>query len=237
MEENTNEHEVGLAAASENVTADVPPSAPEVVGDGVVPAPPAAPSLLARTWEFVGELLHVVVISLAIIIPVRYFLIQPFYVKGASMEPNFYDHEYLIIDEISYRFREAGRGDIIVFRYPNDPSEYFIKRVIGLPGERVRIAGGQVTVFNPDHPDGLILDESVYLGATYTSGDKDTTLGPDDYFLMGDNRGASLDSRSFGPVPESFIVGRVWVRGWPPEKFHVFGDVPVGPEQLNPASE
>src|SRR3989344_294895 len=91
--------------------------------------------LLVFSWEII----KVVVISLAIIVPVRYFLIKPFYVKGASMEPNFYDHEYLIIDEISYRFAEPARGDIVVFRYPNDERQYFIKRIIGLPTETVRI--------------------------------------------------------------------------------------------------
>ena len=89
---------------------------------------------------FVFEVVKVVVISLAIIIPVRYFLIQPFYVKGASMEPSFYDHEYLIVDEMSYRFRLPERGEIVVFKYPLDPSQYFIKRVIGLPGEKVEIS-------------------------------------------------------------------------------------------------
>ena len=79
---------------------------------------------------------------LAIIIPVRYFLIQPFYVKGASMEPNFFDHEYLIIDELSYRFRTPARGDIVVLRYPNDRTQYFIKRVVALPGEQLRSRTG-----------------------------------------------------------------------------------------------
>jgi signal peptidase I len=178
----------------------------------------------AKVWEFVSELLHVVVISLAIIIPVRYFLIQPFYVKGASMEPNFHDHEYLIIDEISYRFGEPNRGDIVVFRYPNDPSQYFIKRIIGLPGDRVVISDGKVRLYDDQHPNGTTLDETSYLGPIFTAGDKDIQLGSDEYFLLGDNRGASLDSRSFGPVAGSFIVGRVWVRGWPPEKFRVFGE-------------
>lgn len=189
-------------------------------------AQPAGPSLFARAWSLITELLHVVVISLAIIIPVRYFLVQPFYVKGASMEPNFYDHEYLIIDEISYRFDDPQRGDIVVFRYPNDPSQYFIKRVVGLPGERVRIIGGSVTVFDNDHPDGFTLDESSYLGAAFTGGDRDVTLGAESYFLLGDNRSASLDSRAFGPVLRDFIVGRVWIRGWPPEKFRLFGTQP-----------
>jgi signal peptidase I len=186
---------------------------------------PEGPSPLAKAWEFVSELLHVVIISLAIIIPVRYFLIQPFYVKGASMEPNFHDHEYLVIDEISYRFRAPARGDIVVFRYPNDPSQYFIKRVVGVPGDRVKIADNDVWIYGANSPEGVRLDESTYLASSVpTAGDKDVTLAPDEYFLMGDNRTASLDSRSFGPVTRDFIVGRVWVRGWPPEKFRVFAE-------------
>ena len=188
-------------------------------------AEPTGPSSLAKAWEFVSELLHVVLISLAIIIPVRYFLIQPFYVKGASMEPNFHDHEYLVIDEISYRFHAPERGDIVVFRYPNDPSQYFIKRVIGLPGDRVQVVDNGIKIYGANNPNGVHLDESTYLAATVpTTGDKDVTLAPDEYFLMGDNRTASLDSRAFGPVQKDFIVGRVWVRGWPPERFRVFAE-------------
>ena len=184
--------------------------------------PEQSPSIFSRGISFVGELLHVVLISLAIIVPVRYFLIQPFYVKGASMEPNFLDHQYLIIDEISYRFSEPLRGDIVVFRYPNDPRQYFIKRVIGLPGDRVSISGGSVTIYDKDHPKGFVLDEKSYLGTLATGGAKDIKLGPDEYFLLGDNRSASLDSRVFGAVPRTYIIGRVWLRGWPPEKIKLF---------------
>ena len=182
----------------------------------------AGRSFLSRTLEFLGELLHVVIISLAIIIPIRYFLVQPFYVKGASMEPNFYDHEYLIIDEISYRFTEPERGDIVVFRYPNDPRQFFIKRIVGLPNERLQVHDGLVTIHDQEHPDGYLLDESDYLSTNRTNGEKDLLLGPDEYFLMGDNRQASLDSRVFGSVPRAFIVGKVWFRGWPPEKIKLF---------------
>lgn len=173
---------------------------------------------------FVFELIKVMAISLAIIIPVRYFLIQPFYVKGASMEPNFYDHEYLIIDELSYRFRPPERGDIVVFRYPNDPKQFFIKRVIGLPGETVEIAGGQVKIYNDKHPNGAALDETGYLDQDFTATTRTVTLKNDEYFILGDNREASLDSRYFGPVKRSFIVGRVWLRGWPFDRWKVFED-------------
>lgn len=172
---------------------------------------------------FFFELIQVVAVSLAIIIPVRYFLIQPFYVKGASMEPSFYDHEYLVIDELTYRFNAPERGDIVVFRYPADPSQYFIKRVIGLPGETVEVSDGEVRVYNDAHPNGIALDESIYLPEEYLSAGKRTvTLRSDEFFVMGDNRPASLDSRYFGPVKKSAIVGRVWLRGWPFDRWKVF---------------
>ncbi|TAK03263.1 signal peptidase I [Patescibacteria group bacterium] len=163
---------------------------------------------------FLIEVVQIVIISAAIIIPIRYFLIQPFYVKGASMEPNFYDHEYLIIDELSYRVREPERGEIVVFRYPKDPSQFFIKRVIALPGETVEVADNAVTVFNDAYPNGKEVDEP-YLVDTVTNGKLKKTLGPGEYFVMGDNRDESLDSRTFGPVARENIVGRVWVRGLP----------------------
>lgn len=178
--------------------------------------------VLILMWEAV----KVVAISLAIIIPVRYFLIQPFYVKGMSMESNFHDHEYLIIDEISYRFRPIERGEVIVFRYPLNPQEYFIKRVIALPGESVQIKDSQVIIYNDNNPAGLVLPES-YLDQgtpTYSNSDDKTTLTDQEYFVLGDNRTASKDSRSFGPVNESFITGKVWLRGWPFSRATVFNE-------------
>ncbi len=175
-----------------------------------------------RAINFVFELIQVAAISLAIIIPVRYFLIQPFYVKGASMEPNFFDHEYLIIDEVSYRFRTPERGDIVVFRYPNDPSQFFIKRVIGLPGETVEIQNGKVKVFNDGNPNGFDLPEDEYLEQDFTATTRNVTLKSSEYFVLGDNRSASLDSRYFGPVDRKAIVGRVWLRGWPLDRWKVF---------------
>ncbi len=174
--------------------------------------------------EFFVEIVKVVIISLAIIIPVRYFLIQPFYVKGASMEPSFHDHEYLIINEIAYRFYEPERGDIVVFRYPKDPSQYFIKRIIGLPGEKVKIKEGKVFIYNDQFPEGVILNEDVYLLEEETPhlGKTEFILEQDDFFVLGDNRDASLDSRRFGPVPRRLIIGKAWVRGWPFEKITIF---------------
>jgi signal peptidase I len=173
---------------------------------------------------FIWELTKIVAISLAIILPVRYYLIQPFYVKGASMEPNFHDHEYLIIDEISYRINTPERGQVIVFRYPLNPQEYFIKRVIALPGEEVLIKDGQVIIFNTEYPQGFTLDEA-YLPSDLTTNNNNeekTLVGPDQYFVLGDNRNASKDSRSFGPINKSFITGKVLFRGWPLSRVTVF---------------
>lgn len=173
--------------------------------------------------DFVLEVIKVVVISLAIIVPVRYFLIQPFYVKGASMEPNFYNHEYLIIDELSYRFNQPERGDIIVFRPPTQVNDFYIKRVIGLPGEQVSVANNHITITSEQYPQGLVLDESVYLPtSTTTAGAVNIGLGTDQYFVMGDNRSSSLDSRMFGPIERNSIVGKAWLRGWPIHKIAVF---------------
>ncbi|PLX21590.1 signal peptidase I [Candidatus Parcubacteria bacterium] len=174
--------------------------------------------------SFIFELFKIVLISFLIIAPIRYFLIQPFYVKGASMEPNFYDHEYLIVDEISYRFNEPRRGEIIVFRYPKNPQEFFIKRIIGFPGEKVQVKDGKVIVYNKENPEGLTLEET-YLESnvkTYSLNEDIVTLEADEYFVLGDNRNASKDSRSFGPVNRSFIVGKVLLRGWPFDRLDVF---------------
>lgn len=173
-------------------------------------------------FGYVAEIVRVVIIAGAIVFFVRFFLIQPFSVRGASMEPNFFDHEYLIIDELSYRLRDAERGEIVVFRYPNDPRQFFIKRVIGLPGETVVVKGGQVFVQMAGDAEPQLLDEYAYLGTVPTPGDKRVILGENEFFMMGDNRPSSLDSRSFGPVRKDQITGRVWLRGLPIDKITSF---------------
>jgi len=179
-----------------------------------------------KYWlDFVWETLKIVIISLAIIIPIRYFLIQPFFVKGASMEPNFQDGDYLIIDEISYRFKTPERGDIIIFRYPLDPSQFFIKRVVGLPGETVKIENGEIIIQNKDGK-GSILNESKYLSDDddYTAGNVEVNLGDEEYFVLGDNRQASSDSRKWGGVKRKFIIGQVWLRAWPFSRLKVLNN-------------
>ncbi len=177
-------------------------------------------SALEKTASFIWEVTKVVVISLAIIIPIRYFLIQPFYVKGASMEPNFHNYEYLIIDQLSYRFDAPKRGDVVVIRNPQKPSQFFIKRVIGLPGENFELKDRAV------HINGVLLDESAYLDADVeTFGTQSITLEDGQYIVLGDNRNESLDSRVFGPITADDIVGRTWIRAWPLRRIDKFTTV------------
>jgi len=174
-------------------------------------------SFLAFLWST----LKLVVIALIITLPIRYFVIQPFFVLGASMQPTFQNGDYLIINEISYRVGQPNRGDVIVFRYPYNPSEYYIKRVIGLPGETISIHDNQITIKNDARPEGFALKET-YLPPEMTGGDIEKTLGPDEYFVLGDNREASSDSRSWGPLKREFITGKVWIRAFPFDHAEVF---------------
>lgn len=183
-------------------------------------------SFWSEVIDFIWETAKVVLISLVIILPIRYYLIQPFFVSGSSMVPNFHDKEYILVDKWTYRLGLPQRGDVVIFKYPNNPSEYFIKRIIGLPGETVLVPGDNtVHIFNARYPNGFVLDESGYLptvnhtncinGTPLWCGQK-VTLGPDQYFMMGDNREHSSDSRFFGPVNKpQFFSGLAWLRLWP----------------------
>jgi len=170
-----------------------------------------------KYWlDFSWEILKIVIISLAIIIPIRYFLIQPFFVRGESMDPSFYNGDYLIIDEISYRFESPERGDVIIFRYPLDKSQFFIKRIIGLPEEKVEIKNGKVFIYSIETPDEkIVLDELEYLEDAYTPGNLIIDLEENEYFVLGDNRNASSDSRKWGELNKKLIIGQVWFRAWP----------------------
>ena len=176
---------------------------------------------------FAWEIIKVAVLALVIILPLRYFVAQPFYVKGASMEPSFEDGDYLIIDEISYRFTEPERGEVVVFRFPEDPRQFFIKRLIALPNETIEIRNNRIIIFNEGEAAGFVLDESDYLapGKT-TDGNLKIKLAQDEYFVLGDNRLHSSDSRRWGVLPRHFIIGKTLVRAWPFNKITYFTPVP-----------
>ncbi len=178
-----------------------------------------------QTLSYSLEIIKVFLIALVIVVPVRLFLFQPFYVQGASMEPNFYDREYLIIDELSYRLRAPERGEVVVFKYPNNPQQYYIKRIIGIPGDTVKVTDGDVFRIDTDG-EVVLIDESEYLDDAVTTQSynvSEITLDEEQYFMLGDNRSASYDSRYFGSVADSFLVGRVLVRVLPFDRFNWFG--------------
>src|SRR3989344_5458452 len=172
----------------------------------------------AEVLAFIWETVKIVTISLAIIIPIRYYLVQLFFVKGASMEQNFHDGDYLLIDEISYRFNEPSRGDVIVFRYPENPSQFYIKRIIGLPGETVEVKNNKVKIYNTEFERGFMPKEYYLSDGQETFGNNMTQLKDNEYFVMGDNRLQSSDSRRWGPVPKSNITGKAFLRLWPVTK-------------------
>lgn len=166
---------------------------------------------------------------LLVVLPIRLFIAQPFVVVGQSMEPTFETNQYLIVDEISYRLKDPKRDQVIIFKYPykKDASGkdiYYIKRIIGLPGETVEIKEGKVTIINKENPEGFTLSEP-YINPETNSrsfSSMTVTLNEDQYFVMGDNRGNSSDSREWGPLDEKFIVGKAFLRLLPPQKLSVF---------------
>ncbi len=162
---------------------------------------------MKQIWLLFKETIEVVVISLFTVYVIRTFLVQPFLVSGASMEPNFQNGNYLLIDELSYRFREPKRGEVVVFRYPGDESVFYIKRIVGLPGERVVVSGGEVKIFNTVNPQGFVIQESYIPDNVKTLGRVDTELKPEEFFVLGDNRYYSFDSRSWGSVARDEIIG------------------------------
>lgn len=182
-------------------------------------------SFMGVIWETVKYAL----IAAIIILPIRTFIAQPFVVSGNSMYPTFHNGEYLIVNEFTKYDGTYNRGDVVILRYPNDPSKYFIKRVIGLPLETVTIESGVVSITSPSQKTPLILTEPYVKNAKIDSSSR--TLDKDEYFVMGDNRAQSSDSRIWGPVPTRLMDGKAYLRLFPftqislhpgsPESFHV----------------
>ncbi len=157
------------------------------------------------------DLVRFAIIAALIVLPIRFFIAQPFIVSGSSMVPTFQNGQYLIVDELSYRLGTPARGDVIIFRPPIDPTKFYIKRVIGLPGETVTVSSTQISITNSSHPQGFTLDEP-YIVNIGNGTPQTVALGDKEYFALGDNRTASYDSRKWGPVPEKNIVGRAFLR-------------------------
>lgn len=169
---------------------------------------------------FLVEIAKFTVISILIVAPIRFFIAQPFIVRGESMDPTFANGQYLIVDEVTYYNNLPQRGDVVVFKYPKDESKYFIKRIIGLPGEKIKITDGKVSVLPVSETEWKDLNEPYIQDLSFEN--VSATLGTDEYFAMGDNRSNSLDSRIWGPLPKKNIIGRVLVRLFPFQEIGLF---------------
>jgi len=173
-------------------------------------------TVLSTTLEIVKTFAIVLIVAFLF----RKVIVQPFVVEGSSMEPNFHNSDYLLVDQISYRFHEANRGDVVVFKAPPNPSVNYIKRVIGLPGETVTIKDGQVYI-----NDQLIQEkflDGLEQTLIYASKSKELTqkLGTNEYFVLGDNRDNSSDSREWGVLPKQNIIGKVFLVVYPFDDAH-----------------
>ncbi len=201
--------------------------------------PQAAIDNQSKGINFFVELFKTVALAILIVVPIKMFIMQPFFVQGASMEPNFHDGDYLIVRELGYKktvvaagnkelftvkpFKNVSRGEVVVFRNPNNPSQFFIKRIVGLPGERVVIGNGKVKIYNNQNQQGFILDEGEYLPANIKTAPSKTLIAKnDEYIVLGDNRGNSSDSRYWGALKEDLIIGKVSLRAWPIRDLEIY---------------
>lgn len=173
--------------------------------------------------------------ALGIALFIRFFVAAPYIVEGASMENTFHTFNYLIIDKLSYEIGSPMRGDVIVMKFPYDTTRSFIKRVIGLPGETVIIDGTAVTIKNAAHPEGFVLNEPYVSPDNAAESHVEIVLGPTEYWVLGDNRKASADSRAWGTLPRKDIVGRAFVRLYPLSEANLFPGTARYPQDSSPA--
>ena len=151
-----------------------------------------------------------ILIAVGVVLPFRLYIAEPYVVSGASMDPTFTTGDYLIVDKLSYELGTPERNTVVVFRYPADPSKNFIKRIIGLPSETIVIKDNVIRIINDQNPKGFVVDQSYVVHQS--PGSLEVKLGPDEYFVMGDNRAESFDSRSWGPLPRKYMLGKPILR-------------------------
>ncbi len=174
---------------------------------------------LLEEEELPSSMLLWFITTIIIVKLVQAFLIQPFIVDGGSMLPTFHDKEFLLVDKFTYLVQEPNRGDVMIFKlYEGTGNQYtgkyLIKRVIGLPGERVVVKNGITTIYNEENPEGFVLEEP-YVNYKDPSKETNITLSDTQYFMMGDNRAQSYDSRSWGPLNKEDVRGQVLLRALP----------------------
>ncbi len=184
----------------------------------IPPTPPVAPQKIPIK-EIVKEIILFIIIALGVVLPFRAYVAEPYLVEGRSMDPTFATGDYLIVNKLIYEIGTPKRNTVIVFKYPGDTSKTYIKRVIGLPGETITIKDSVITIKNTENPDGLVVDSSY---VTHQSkGIYETKLSADEYYVLGDNRSESFDSRFWGPLNKMYILGEPILRLFPLNKMDV----------------
>jgi signal peptidase I len=181
---------------------------------------PSEKKIEKKQKGFWRELIEIIFFVAIVVIPIQTFIGRTFIVVGNSMYPTFENKDYLIIDKLYYQFSDPKRGEVIVFHPPVNEDTYYIKRVVGLPGETVTVKRNEVLIQNTDSPEGFLLEQP------YTSSEGDSyktvKLESDEYFVMGDNRAVSSDSRVWGALPRKNISGRAFIRLFPFQSFDLW---------------
>lgn len=186
-------------------------------------------SLFRKLVAFFFDILQTVVLAAAIFIISYLFLFQPHQVIGNSMDPNFADQEYILTDKISYRFHPPARGEVVVFKAPPDPERDYIKRIIGLPGEKIKIQGGRVFINAQVLKEEYLPPEDLAVSGSFLQEAKEIQIPNDAYIVLGDNRRHSSDSREWGPVPRQSIIGKAFLRYWPVDEIGLVPQVTYEP--------
>jgi len=180
--------------------------------------------LLRGIITFFFEIAETAILAILIFLALYLFLVRPHQIRGDSMLPNFHNGEYLLTEMVSYNLlkKEPQRGEIVVFRSPEQPNLDFIKRIIALPGEEIKLQNGRIFIINDANPEGFLLEEDYLEEGTATEGrrtidDGEVFAVSNGYVVLGDNRERSSDSREWGIIKKENIIGKVWLRYWPPE--------------------
>lgn len=171
--------------------------------------------IIKKIVNFFLDFLETIVVALSIFVVVYLFIMQPHEIKGSSMEPNFQDKEYILTDKISYRLHSPTRGDVVIFKAPVNPDVDYIKRVVGLPADRVKVQNGFVYVNGEKLNEYYLRDTTSLFPGSFLTDGVEITVPEGKIFVMGDNRPHSSDSRQFGPIPISDVIGRAFIRYWP----------------------
>jgi signal peptidase I len=169
-----------------------------------------------KIGAFILDFVETVIMALAVFVIIYLFLFQPHQVRGNSMLPSFEDKEYILTDKISYRLHSPARGDVIIFRAPQNEDYDYIKRIIGIPGDTIRIENGRVYVNEEQIEEPYLPEDEVTIKGRFVESKQSMTVPEDQYFVLGDNRNHSSDSREWGFVPKENIIGKTWFRYWPP---------------------